>query len=342
MNEEKYRLYSRLGQIGIWLIFFLIYFTAELNYSSEGIAFFYALSTVAAYISLVYIHHYLIIPIFLKKQLVLYISCTISLILLISFGIGWLDVNFPFPYAVDQASIPDMIYNILLSTLVLAVGVIYYFVEAWIKSVQRESMLRNEKLHAELNFLKSQINPHFLFNTLNNIYSFVQTGNEQAGPVLERLSSILRFMVYDGKEERVTLLKELSVVKDLLEIYKMKNPDFQNISLEVEGAKAFHLIPPLLIINIIENACKHSDASSNSEGFIRISIQVDLQDHLTLEVRNSVRKVVPADPAYQGVGQENLKKRLALLYSENYQLKESPLTGEVYQLDLGIQLERKT
>ena len=88
MDEEKYRLYSRLGQIGIWLIFFLIHFIAELNYSSEAIAFFYALSIVVAYISLVYIHHYLFIPIFLKKQLVLYISCTISIILLISLGIG--------------------------------------------------------------------------------------------------------------------------------------------------------------------------------------------------------------------------------------------------------------
>ena len=120
--------------------------------------------------------------------------------------------------------------------------------------------------------MKSQINPHFLFNTLNNIYAFAQTGNEKTAPMLERLSSILRFMVYDCSEEKVELIKELNAVEDLLEIYKMKNSEQRNIQFVSEGVKGFPLVAPLIIVNFVENAFKHSDAVSNPNGFIHVKM----------------------------------------------------------------------
>ena len=117
-------------------------------------------------------------------------------------------------------------------------------------------LLKNQKLEAELNFLKSQINPHFLFNTLNNIYAYAQIGNEKTAPMLERLSAILRFMVYDCSEDRVGFTKELEAIEHLLEIQKMKNSKQQNIYFSQKGVKGYHLIAPLIIVNLIENGHK--------------------------------------------------------------------------------------
>ena len=113
--------------------------------------------------------------------------------------------------------------------------------------------------------------------------------------MLERLSSILRFMVYDCSENRVGLSKEITAVEDLLEIHKMKNSEQRNIELQVSGVKGFHLIAPLIIVNFVENACKHSDVVNNPEGFLHIHISVDDADHCLLELSNTFRPKAKID-----------------------------------------------
>ncbi len=164
-----------------------------------------------------------------------------------------------------------------------------YFVEAWHENFKREVLLKSEKLQTELNFLKSQINPHFLFNTLNNIYSYAQTSNEKTAPMLERLSAILRFMVYDCGEDRVSLNKELSAIEDLLEIHKMKNSKQQNIQFSSEGVKGYHLIVPLILVNFVENACKYNDTISNPNGYIKINLLVSKLDHCEFSIQNTFK-----------------------------------------------------
>lgn len=158
--------------------------------------------------------------------------------------------------------------------------------------------------------------------------------------MLERLSSILRFMVYDCKEDRVSLSKELTAVEDLLEIHKMKNSEQRNIKLETSGVKRFHLTAPLIIVNFVENACKHSDAVSNPKGFIHVHISVDEKDQCRCNISNSVKKKSTVKSNYQGVGLQNIKKRLELQYGNTYQLTEE-LNNGTYFLKLQIPLERK-
>ncbi|MEM7372473.1 MAG: histidine kinase [Bacteroidota bacterium] len=340
MDQANFRTYSRLSQLGLWLIFFLIYFLEELNYSSAGLSFVYAGSFAILHAVPVYVHYYLLLPLLRQGKRWQYGTASIVLLFSTSVILRGIETALPYTYPYDYPFLPDVSYNLLLLLLVVAVSSLYYFVEAWITNIQTQSLLRNEKLHAELSFLKSQINPHFLFNTLNNIYSYVQTNNEKAAPMLERLSSILRFIVYDGQEDRVMLMKELDTVEDLIEMYRMKNPELNNIRLHIEGVKGYHLIPPLLLINIVENACKHSDATSNPDGFIQIEMKLGDGDRFHMEVVNSVKDRIPKDPDYQGVGLENLKRRLNLLYPDAYVLEEK-LEQDHYQLNLSLPLERK-
>ena len=341
MKESKFIRYSLLGQLGAWLIFFLINLTSELPYEEPLSSCLFALSNVLFLAASVYTHHFILLPLFHRRKRWIYLIATSSVIIVYLLIYYFIDSFIPSNFSEDDYTFWDSYaYDFLIAVLIVAVSSLYYFVEAWYHNIKKEGQLKNEKLQAELNFLKSQINPHFLFNTLNNIYSFAQTGNKKTAPMLERLSSILRFMVYDCNEDRASLSKELMAVEDLLEIHKMKNSEQRNITLGVEGVKRFHLIAPLIIVNFVENACKHSDAVSNPNGFIQVQITVDKKDKCYCEISNSIKKKTAIASKHKGVGLKNIKKRLELQYEGAYQLTEE-LNNGIYFLKLEIPLERK-
>ena len=344
MEQSTFRRYGIFGQIVLFTIFFLINF---IECYSPGL-FFEAVAFASNYtfmvVAVTTIHYFYVLPLYLKGRRFLY------LVLLVLLMTSFIALNFvvygalPFhaeeELLFDWIEVTDVAYDYLVLMIATGLTSLYYFVEQWFKNISTEAQLRNEKLQAELNFLKSQINPHFLFNTLNNIYSYAQTGNEKTAPMLERLSSILRFMVYDCGENRVGLSKEITAVKDLLEIHKMKNSEQRNIELSVEGVKGFHLIAPLIIVNFVENACKHSNVVSNPDGFIKVLISVDELDHCLLDISNTYSVKTNSSSTYSGIGLENIKKRLELQYGENSTLKEEKTEG-IYHLRLVIPLERK-
>lgn len=346
MKQSTFRQYGVLSQLALLLIFFLINFVENYSYYSFFETFIYALNYTFMVVGTVVVHYFQVLPLYLKGKRWLYFSLLLFLMTGFIALYYAIDVMLPFvdhyELELDLASfgLIDLAYDYLILMISIAYTSLYYFVELWFKNISTEAQLRNQKLQAELNFLKSQINPHFLFNTLNNIYSFAQTGNEKTAPMLERLSSILRFMVYDCGENRVGLSKEITAIEDLLEIHKMKNSAQQNIELTVEGVKNFHLIAPLIIVNFVENACKHSDVISNPKGFIKVSISVTPSDKCLFAISNTFKKKLINDSKYGGIGLKNVKKRLELQYNKNYSLTEEMLSGN-YHLKLQIPLERK-
>ena len=342
MDQLTLRKYGRYGQIGLIAIFFLINYVENLPYSSEFESIIYSLNYTMMIVGVVYVHYIYLIPLYLSGKQMIYVIATLFVMTIFIFLYNLIDLNLPFEYELDEESFfgAAIIYDYLLLILAIAYSSLYYFFEQWISKIQTEGQLKNEKLQAELNFLKSQINPHFLFNTLNNIYSYAQTGNQKTAPMLERLASILRFMVYDCSEEKVELTKEVVAIEDLLEIQKMKNSEQRNIQLAVEGVKKYHLIAPLIIVNFVENACKHSDVISNKNGFIRVHISVDNSDNCLLQIANSKKNKHISDSKYQGMGLKNIKKRLDLQYPDAYLMEEENSESE-YRLTLKIKLERK-
>ena len=342
MERASFRKYVLLGQISFWVILFLINFMEQLEYESPFSAFLFGLSSIGYLIPIVYIHYYWLLPLLLSGKRWIYFIATFLLLTVFILLYGLVDTFIPSNYPEDIDGVGDgFIYYFLLATIITVAFSLFYFVEAWHENFKREALLKSEKLQTKLNFLKSQINPHFLFNTLNNIYSYAQTGNEKTAPMLERLSAILRFMVYDCGEERVGLKKELAAISDLLEIHKMKNSKQQNIQFSSEGVKGYHLIAPLILVNFVENACKHSDTISNPNGFIKIKLKVDELDQCLFKIENTFKQKNGITSKYEGVGLVNIKKRLALQYAEDYVYSERK-EGQVYQLSLRIPLERKS
>ncbi|MEM6321845.1 MAG: sensor histidine kinase [Bacteroidota bacterium] len=341
MESANFRKYVLLGQLSFWVILFLINFIEQLEYESPTSAFLFGLSSIGYLIPTVYIHYYCLLPLFFSGKRWIYFPATFLLITVFILLYGFIDTFIPsnYPESIDEIG-EGFVYYFLLSLIITAAFSLIYFVEAWHENFKKEALLKSEKLQTELNFLKSQINPHFLFNTLNNIYAFAQTGNEKTAPMLERLSAILRFMVYDCGAERVGLLKEIAAIEDLLEIHKMKNSKQQNIQLMHQGVKGYHLIAPLILVNFVENACKHSDTISNPNGFIKINLSVGESDNCQFKIVNTFKEKNSITSKYEGVGLTNIKKRLALQYGEDYSFSERK-EGSVYTLKLEIPLERK-
>lgn len=343
MKQRTLEQYGHWVHAGFILLFFLINLTEGLPEYPLILVIIYAANYTFMVGAVVYIHYYFLFTLYWSGRRLLYV---VSLVLLMTVFIAvYYAIDYYLPGEYEPAILAEQswsyyLYDYLLLTMSVAYTSLYYFVEQWVANAHKAKELRNKQLEAELNFLKSQINPHFLFNTLNNIYAYTQTGHPKAALMLERLSSILRFMVYEGGAQRVELALEINAMEDLLEIHRMKNSEQRNIELIHNGVKRLHLVAPLILVNFVENACKHSDVVNNTDGFLRVNITVTDQLRCRLEMENTYREKPKAATPYQGLGLENMKKRLALQYDDEYTLEESS-QGGIYRTLLEIPLDRK-
>jgi two-component system, LytTR family, sensor kinase len=178
--------------------------------------------------------------------------------------------------------------------------------------------LRLEKQEAELNYLKSQTNPHFLFNTLNNIYSLSLDKSDLAPESILRLSKILRFMLYDAGGSHILVEQELKIINDYIALEKLRYDNSLRLDFIQEIDDRNQRIPPLLLIPLVENAFKHGVSETRNQPFIEIEIRLKNQD-LFFEVRNSVEFSVDQNAIKENIGLSNLRRQLALLYT-SYEL----------------------
>lgn len=189
--------------------------------------------------------------------------------------------------------------------------------------------LRIEKQEAELNYLKSQTNPHFLFNTLNNIYSLSRDKSDLAPESILRLSKILRYMLYETNGAYVAIEQELKIINDYLALEKLRYDEtlFVNFNYDIEDMK--QAIPPLLLIPLVENAFKHGVAESRQKPFIDIHLSVK-QRQLQFFVKNSSENITGEETVKENIGLSNLRRQLELLYKDynlSVQQKEAMFTA---------------
>lgn len=192
-----------------------------------------------------------------------------------------------------------------------------------IKFYRRKVLLaqvEEEKKKVELQALKNQLNPHFLFNTLNNLYSFVVTNSPKAPDMILRLSGVLDYVLYKSQNKSVLLQEELEAIENFIELEKIRYGDRLAVSLEKEGGMQSR-VSPLLLLSLIENAFKHSASGDIEQAHIRISIQ-DKDHNIHCEVWNTKRKIEGElnDGYKKGIGLSNLKRQLDLVYSQRYAL----------------------
>ena len=171
-----------------------------------------------------------------------------------------------------------------------------------------------EKKQAELAFLKSQINPHFLFNTLNNIYSLSQHEPQLVSESVMRLSKLLRYILYEASTDLVTVDKELKVLSDYIDLEKLRYNETVAIEFNYEIDNFSNLIPPLLLLPLVENAFKHGVSQTRGERFVKVFFTLQKQN-LYFEVKNSAQAEKLNDPK-ENIGLSNLRRRLELLYKD--------------------------
>ena len=234
---------------------------------------------------------------------------------------------------------PGIIYSILEVMPVITILAGFKF--AWDASNKQRQVeeLRSSVQESELQFLKSQINPHFLFNNLNNLYSYAIEQSPKTPNIILELSSVLRYMLYDCKEDFVALPKEIEHLKNFTQLSELQIEERGKVTFKTEIVESGYRIAPLILTVFIENAFKHSTASQSKDIFIDIDINVNEKGILQFECNNSFRPIGNIDNLSQGIGLQNVKKRLQILYPKAHELNIREDQGR-YSILLKMQLKK--
>jgi hypothetical protein len=199
---------------------------------------------------------------------------------------------------------------------------IYYYV----KLKQSAQQLRIEKQEAELNYLKSQTNPHFLFNTLNNIYSLSRDKNDLAPESILRLSKILRYMLYEAGGNFIAVEQELKIITDYIELEKLRYDESLRVNFNYDVEDMKQAVPPLLLIPLVENAFKHGVSETRGHPFIDIHLSIKNRQ-LKFVVKNSTEGIIEGRVIKENIGLSNLRRQLELLYTDYHlSLEETKTT----------------
>jgi len=210
-------------------------------------------------------------------------------------------------FAMDRGLIPGFI-------LLLSVPVIVAV--QWFEQNNQIASLQKEKSETELNLLKLQINPHFFFNILNNLYALSITKDKRTPEVILQLSDLMRYVIYKGKEDLVPLIEEITYIEDYIELQKIRLHKQLAVQFEKSLSDEQQLIPPLLFIIFVENAFKHGIEPAEDSCFLHLSIRSD-EKELVFECNNSIENKLNQP---KGIGLENLKRRLDLHFPNRYEL----------------------
>lgn len=228
----------------------------------------------------------------------------------------------------------NLIYAYTLSSRCLPMIGFAYLIRA-LKTETQMKTLKEQQLITELNYLKAQIQPHFFFNTLNNIYALAIKQSKDTAPMVAQLSEMMRYILYQSSERQVPLQQEISFLHNYVEIERIRHHRHISISFDVQGITDNVQIEPMLLLPFIENAFKHGARESVKEGHVSIVLCL-VEKELTLQVSNSKPSgETKKDPS--GIGLQNVTKRLELLYQNRYQLQVTE-NGQNYEVNLNLKL----
>lgn len=326
MNKKLVQITIHIAAWGCFLMLPLFFFPRPIDASfipEQAFTLFFFLSNVF-YIAFYYLNTNLLIPKLLEKnKMILY--TTIIIVLLIFFGV------FPRIYqhffgdfqrfaSSVRANRPRNFRPAILSPGSIAIFLVVFIfstglkvINQWLQSERRSKQIENEKLNAELSFLKAQINPHFLFNTLNNIYSLAADKSDETAIAVMKLSSIMRYVLTEAKNDTVPLSKEIQFITDYLELQKIRTTNKTCIGFTIAGDPDGKQISPFLFLPFVENAFKYG-VSTRELSPISILLEIQQKDlHFkVINTKHNGSNLKRADNT--GIGINNTKRRLDLLY----------------------------
>lgn len=341
MQRTNPLLNYKLHHLAFWMLIFGVwYYLRYQDYATTTIAFQITLLKVTALAIVVYITNLLLVPRLLYKRKYFFAIAAFILIILAGSAIK----VFIMSKILGQAELFSLagnfkarFYENVISDLFLVLtGAAFKLMFDYLKMQRRLADIAKEKAETELNFLKSQINPHFLFNSLNSVYFLIDKANPEARKALHKFSEMLRYQLYEMNGEKIPVEKEIHYIQDYIDLQKLRKDDKYFVQFECsEEVKGFS-IEPLLLIPFVENAFKHLSHYSDRMNFVKLNMDRN-NGEFRFSVENS--KESRQDPIEMkgGIGLNNVKRRLELLYPEKHELRINE-TGELYTVELKLKI----
>ena len=346
LRSFKERPFIRIGQhLVFWgLSFFVFLHLFKTGARVEKIDYIYTLLFHATLLPAVYINLEWLLPAATRRSAwALYAVSVLALIAVFT----W--INYEFFQSWSAALFPNYFFISYFSYIEVSLFFIVYIgltsliklSKSWfsVNELQRQLLQsEKEKVQIELKALRSQINPHFFFNTLNSIYSMSLDKDERLPGTVLQLSELMRYFLYESKGEFVPLDKELAVLQDYISLQKLRSGNSLQLDVDIHGKMDNLQIAPLLLITFVENAFKHGAKGETGKTFIRLALTIE-GNVLNFRLENNIGIAEDiGDPEHQGVGLKNVGRRLQLLYPGRYQLKAGRENGSfIVQLNLQMQ-----
>ncbi len=314
-----------LEHAAFWGFIFLFVFDYHFLEENMAEAIGKTLLEVATYAVIVYFNLLLLVPFLLEKKRPF------------SYAVGLAAIVGGYVFSVRATGLESEFYEmggwrdifsmVLNTSLFLLISTLYWFFKQAQIERERQFLLKNEKLEAELNFLRAQIGPHFLFNTLNNIYALALQKHDNAAPMIAKLSALLRHILYEGNRGEVFLKKELDTLKQYVELHLLRKPRSQNVDFHIEGSPDGWKIEPMLLLNFVENAFKHSNLDQDEKAWIKIHCDIGEAGEFVFSTQNSAAPAIQSairNPQSAtkagGIGLQNTQRQLELKYPGAHQL----------------------
>lgn len=290
-------------------------------------------------IVLTYVHLWYLLPRFYDEEKYLtYGLATLVILILTSlfrFFLGWELVDI-LGWEFESEFNPDYFMGMVLTGgFILLITIPLRLIENYFKKEELEQELKTQQLEAELRFLKAQVNPHFLFNALNNIYSLSFTNSSQTPEMILKLSDMMSYMLYDCKTEKVKLTAEINYLRNFITLQQLKKDGELNVEFLTKGDFSGIQITPMLFIPFFENAFKHGNLEDTHNGWLKSKMKVE-NGSLFFSIKNTALREKPKSEK-GGVGLENVRERLNLLYPDRHNLKIEKREN-IFNVEIEIQL----
>jgi sensor histidine kinase YesM len=336
----KYRVL--LLHISFWVLYFSYRIYDIQAYTGLQRAFIYTGLPTGFNVLASYIHYIFILPLlFRDKNWRKYVVLLIMLLIPILCARILTENQVYAQFAPSEDYFKTLKFSRIVSTVwdtltFLAFTGMIRFVLDWFALENKRKQLENEKLNAELNYLKSQINPHFLFNTLHNLNSLVYAGAKNANDVIIKLSNIMRYMIYESGNERVHLASEINYMNDYVHLESIRLNNSFKLYFKISGPVEQVKIAPLMLITFLENAFKHGVSDQEPDCWINVDLSVT-GNELRYRIANKKIKSAKQNKLKSGFGLENVTRRLSLSYPNKHSLVVNDLEDS-YEIELTLHL----
>lgn len=332
--------------ISFWLVYLFLnsWLGSIFNRVDWGLAFLGETFVLPVKILLTYFVFYYVIPLYLDRDKVYkLVGLTLLAFIVASLIYRTVTAFIFFPIFEPERNIPffflpgfyltafDLFITVAAATTIKMIRVHY-------KSLEFEQQLLREKLQSELNFLRAQTNPHFLFNTLNNLYVLARKKSDRTADAIMMLSKIMRFVLYECRSPRIPVADESKIIQDYIELEKLRYNNRLNVKFEENIEQPGGSIAPLLLLPFVENSFKHG--ANSTTGDANISVSLSLKNNvLDFIVQNTVE---PGDrpSGSEGIGLKNVQRQLDLIYPDRYELDLGQENG-TYTARLRVKLEEE-